>query len=96
MLLRLGRFYEATDIQKKVIEEMSQMYGKDDLELLTTKDNLVRITWKQGDFTEALKMGEEVVENQKRLLGERAPATPDAQYQHAFIMQKGGSFATAM
>jgi tetratricopeptide (TPR) repeat protein len=75
MLHAQGRYGEAEDVERQILQSSERVLGSDHPETLSSMNNLAQTLYAQGDLAGARKLQEQVVEARARLLGKEHPNT---------------------
>jgi tetratricopeptide (TPR) repeat protein len=71
----LGSWRDAAAIQQEIFERWQQSFGDEDLDTITSMNNLAYTIYSQGRFDEAAAMQRTVLERRQQILGDEHPHT---------------------
>ena len=95
MLHAQGRYGEAEDVERQILQSSERVHGPDHPDTLTATNNLAQTLYAQGDLAGARKLQEQVLEAMTRLQGKEHPNTLTSMLNLAQMLQAEGDLAGA-
>ena len=90
-----GRYAEAEDLSRQVLDAQRQVLGPDHPDCLASRQNLARLATKAGRYAEAEQMYRRLLTDRRRVLGEYHPDTLATRHRLARIIGLQGRYADA-
>jgi len=95
MLHAQGRFGEAEDVERQILQSSEQVLGSDHPDTLSAISNLAQTLYAQGDLAGARQLQEQVLEALAQLLGQEHPDTLTSMNNLAQTLYAQGDLAGA-
>jgi Flp pilus assembly protein TadD len=95
MLHAQGRYGEAEDVERQILQSSERVLGSDDPDTLSAMSNLAQTLYAQGDLAGARRLHEQVVEAMARLQGQEHPDTLTSMNNLAQTLYAQGDLAGA-
>src|SRR6202035_4418496 len=95
MLHAQGRYGEAEDVERQILQSSERVFGSDHPETLSSMNNLAQTLYAQGDLARAYELQEQVVEAMARLQGKEHPDTLTSMNNLAQMLHAEGDLAEA-
>jgi tetratricopeptide (TPR) repeat protein len=95
MLHAQGRYKEAEDVQRQVLQSSERVLGSDHPDTLSAMNNLAQTLYAQGHLARAYELQDQVVEAMTRLVGKEHPDTLSSMDNLAQTLKAQGDLARA-
>jgi hypothetical protein len=95
MLHAQGRFGEAEEVERQILESSERVLGSDHPDTLSSMNNLAQTLYAKGDRARAQELQEQVVEAMARLQGKEHPDTLTSTNNLAQTLKAQGDLARA-
>jgi tetratricopeptide (TPR) repeat protein len=90
-----GRYYEAENILREVVEEETRALGSEHADTLRTRTNLAVALVMQGKYLEAEEENRIVLESREKVSGPEHPDTLNARHVLGVVLARQGKYAEA-